>query len=161
MMVSVVGVCAVKSFRSRGFVLLGYTMLCIATIVGLVFLAVVWLNLAKGNTAQFGLEDRLHRAWQNTVVLDRRSACDIQQDFGCAGFRQGDCKNCLEGSSNKTVCEQNPLDCPMCEPFPDRHNLGCFDAIVSKLQKVHKPAGITCGAVAGVLLVDMVFVYLL
>lgn len=160
-MVSVVGVCAVKSFTSRGFVLLGYTLLCIATMVGLVFLAVVWLNLANGNTMQFGLEDRLHRAWQNTVVLDKRSACDIQQDFECAGFRQGDCNNCSDDSSTNKVCEQNPLDCPMCERKTDPHDSGCLDAIVSKLRKVHKPAGITCGAVAGVLVVDMVFVYLL
>ncbi|CAN8076934.1 unnamed protein product [Agarophyton chilense] len=162
-LISAVGVCAVRVYQYRVLILTGYTLLCISTIISLGFLSVVWLNVARGNFTQFALEGRLHKAWQNTVVLDKKVVCDIQRDFQCFGFRRGDCAVCPNSVMDGTLCERNPLDCPVCEKMSKNSSLtdGCFDAIVEKLKSVHTPAGITCATVAGMLVIDMVFVYAL
>lgn len=156
--------CSVKLQASRLIVFFIYLFLCLITISGLIFLAVIWLNIAGGNTAVFDLENRAHKAWQTTVEVDVKNACDIQKRFKCNGFSDGECLRCSNStatSTNKT-CAQTKLDCPDC---PSRaatnSSVGCFGIIFKETAKFYRPAGIISCAATALMIVDMIAVFFL
>eukprot|EP00168_Porphyra_purpurea_P018055 TRINITY_DN655_c0_g1_i12.p1 TRINITY_DN655_c0_g1~~TRINITY_DN655_c0_g1_i12.p1 ORF type:complete len:197 (+),score=76.10 TRINITY_DN655_c0_g1_i12:68-592(+) len=139
-------------------------MFVLATLVvaaALVLVAVVTLLIASDNRPD-AVETITRDSWERTVTSGDADtvtqACNIQADFGCTGFDDGDCDACVNGVTvSSTPCTaEEQRRCPRCPTsLTTPSTSGCYDAIIERTRKVFLPVGIAAAVVAGVALLDV------
>jgi len=139
-------------------------MFVLATLVvaaALVLLAVVTLLIASNNRPG-AVETIIRDSWERTVTSGDPNtvahACDIQANFGCTGFDDGDCDSCVNGvTTSGTPCTpEEQRRCPSCpSSLTTPSSSGCYDAIIERTRDIFLPVGIAAAVVAGVALLDV------
>eukprot|EP00188_Purpureofilum_apyrenoidigerum_P002848 Plantae.Rhodophyta-Purpureofilum_apyrenoidigerum.ctg2902.p1 GENE.Plantae.Rhodophyta-Purpureofilum_apyrenoidigerum.ctg2902~~Plantae.Rhodophyta-Purpureofilum_apyrenoidigerum.ctg2902.p1 ORF type:complete len:239 (+),score=43.90 Plantae.Rhodophyta-Purpureofilum_apyrenoidigerum.ctg2902:187-903(+) len=125
-----------------------FTVLMLALLAVLIFVAVVSFKIVRqGNVAS--LESDSRAAWERAMTDPQYTdnLCQIQQDYNCRGFDDGDCA--VQGNM-----------CPTCPDSNTNVMTGCFNAVINEYQKVYRPAGIVSSAMGGLVLLDLLVVWL-
>lgn len=115
--------------------------------------------LSQGKTV-FNLDEKLEKAWINSVSSSKDEVCKIQQEYNCFGFRDNFCAGCgrLNSTGQRECASEKQSSCPICNDILAGNKNGCYNAILNSTARVHKPLGIASAGVAGLLLLDGIVV---
>jgi len=139
-----------------------YTLAMFAIMAVLIFAAVITLKFVTG-TNRF--EDRLREVWTRAITGQDREefqpvVCEIQNMYNCKGFDTDDCVGC-DPLSNPDACSEEQMKvCPSCQSTPSSDE-GCFNAVVSAYDKFFLPVGIISTALAGLVFLDIVIIWVM
>lgn len=142
---------------------LARVLFVLATLVvaaALVLLATATLLIAS-DARPAKVEELVRESWTRTVTANDTAivghACALQAEYGCSGFDDGDCADCLSGvGPDGRVCTpEEQAVCPRCETGVEAGAPGCYDRIISRTRKVFLPLGIVAAVLAGLALVDV------
>eukprot|EP00190_Bangiopsis_sp_CCMP1999_P001135 CAMPEP_0198737016 /NCGR_PEP_ID=MMETSP1475-20131203/67650_1 /TAXON_ID= ORGANISM="Unidentified sp., Strain CCMP1999" /NCGR_SAMPLE_ID=MMETSP1475 /ASSEMBLY_ACC=CAM_ASM_001111 /LENGTH=239 /DNA_ID=CAMNT_0044500871 /DNA_START=47 /DNA_END=766 /DNA_ORIENTATION=+ len=125
-----------------------YTLLMLALLAVLIFVAVVSFKFVRGDGVA-GLEEESRTAWSRAIGDPEFSdnLCEIQEEYQCRGFDANDCAN--EGGL-----------CPSCPDANSNIDKGCFDSFVNEYRDVYRPAGIVSSVMGGLVLADLLIIWL-
>mmetsp|Transcript_39011 Transcript_39011/g.95419 ORF Transcript_39011/g.95419 Transcript_39011/m.95419 type:complete len:230 (+) Transcript_39011:103-792(+) len=135
-----------------------YIALGIIAVCALIGVAVVLIWFTAGTNPR-EVEDFFRDAWKDTVndPSFSESACNIQRNYECQGFDNGDCNSC-----DADGCGAGSQVCPTgCEGFAyESGRPGCWEAVHDDLSKFYLPVGIVSASLAGLTLIDIFLVCL-
>lgn len=116
--------------------------------------AYVLLLLASSGEPGSTTRDFISDVWKLTVDVDPRAACDLEREFRCRGFANNDCAGCPSAAVAAGTCTPKQTDvCADCSSLPssgDFTAVGCFNELLSRLQRVTRPVGIASAVAAAV-----------
>lgn len=150
----ILGVLSSRQGAMRFVTLIVYVSLLGVIVAVLLFIAVTSLTLASGKNS-VGVQDFLRNAWRNTVLKNKTAVCNVQKDFDCVGFLDGECKGCTQGTPGKDGCtRKQSAFCPICQDAKTKTDArGCYQRLLAQVGKVVRPIGIvSCIATAFILL---------
>lgn len=158
---AILGMLAIGQGCCSIFAAVIYFLAMLVLVAAMALTATVLLFVAEAGSGP-GSKTRsfVSDVWQETVSSEPAVACDLEREFRCRGFTNNDCVQCTsaEAAAGDCTAAQRRV-CPDCSALPSSGNFanqGCYDELLSRMQRVARPVGITAAiatAIAGVGLV--------
>ncbi|GAB0491444.1 hypothetical protein MMPV_002698 [Pyropia vietnamensis] len=152
--VALLGMLAIGQGCCSIFATVIYVLAMLILVSALSLAAYVLVSIASTGDPGSRTHDVLSDVWKLTVENEPRATCDLEREFRCRGFANNDCVGCSSADVALGTCTSKQSEvCADCTSLPssgDFSAVGCFDDLLSRLQTVVRPLGITSAVAAAV-----------
>ncbi|KAK1859528.1 hypothetical protein I4F81_002123 [Pyropia yezoensis] len=151
---AILGMLAIGQGCCSIFAAIIYFLAMLVLVAATALTASVLLLVAAGGGPGSNTRSFVSDVWQETVVSEPQAACELEREFRCRGFFDNDCVGCSSAAAAAGTCtaEQRRV-CANCTSVPssgDFATVGCYDELLSRMQRVARPVGIAAAIAAGV-----------
>lgn len=150
---AILGMLAIGQGCCSIFAAVIYFLAMLVLVAAMALAASVLLLVAEGGGPGSKTRTFVSDVWQETVLSEPRAACDLERELRCRGFEDNDCMGCSSAAIAAGDCTPKQRRvCPDCTSLPssgDFTTVGCYDTLLSRMQRVARPVGIASAIAAG------------